>query len=51
MAHSEWAPLAAVVRRILAGDRDPALPDALDQPAAATAVRLILNQLTEADGQ
>lgn len=50
-AHSEWAPLAAVVRRILAGDRDPALPDALDQPAAATAVRLILNQLTEPDGQ
>ena len=46
-SHSEWAPLAAVVRRILTGDRDPALPDALDQPAAASTVRLILNQLTD----
>jgi hypothetical protein len=48
-AHSTWAPLAAAVQRILAGDRDPALPDALDQPAAASAVSSILNQLTEPD--
>jgi hypothetical protein len=49
-AHPDWAPLAAVVERILAGDRDPALRDALDHPAANTVVGLILNQLAQADG-
>ncbi|MDQ3827310.1 MAG: hypothetical protein M3325_16905, partial [Actinomycetota bacterium] len=44
-AHPDWAPLAAVMQRILAGDRDPALRDALDHPAATTVVGLILNQL------
>ncbi|HXT42529.1 MAG TPA: hypothetical protein VN748_00210 [Pseudonocardiaceae bacterium] len=47
--HPDWAPLAAVVQRILAGDRDPALGDALDHPAATAVVGLILNQLTEFD--
>lgn len=46
-AHPDWAPLAAVVQRILAGDRDPALPDTLDHPAATTVVGLILNQLNQ----
>jgi hypothetical protein len=38
------------VQRILAGDRDPALRDALDHPAAATVVGLISNQLAQPDG-
>lgn len=49
-ARPDWAPLAAVVQRILAGDRDPALRDALDHPAAAAVVTTVLNQLTERDG-
>jgi hypothetical protein len=49
-AHPDWAPLAAAVQRIVAGDRDPALRDALDHPAAATVVDLILNQLAQPDG-
>jgi nitroreductase len=49
-AHPTWAPLAAAVRRILAGDRDPALLAELDNRAAATAVRLILNQLSGVTG-
>jgi len=50
-AHPDWAPLAAVVQRILAGDRDRELPDTLDHPAAAAVVRTVLNQLTEPDGR
>jgi hypothetical protein len=49
-AHPDWAPLAAAVQRILAGDRDPAMRDALDHPAAATVVGLILDQLAQPDG-
>lgn len=49
-AHPDWAPLAAAVQRILAGDRDPALRDALDHPAATTVVDLILDQLAQPDG-
>lgn len=49
-AHPEWEPLAVVMQRILAGDRDPALRDALDHPAATTVVETVLNQLTERDG-
>ena len=46
-AEPNWAPLAAAVQRILAGDRDPALPDTLGHPAATTVVGLILNQLSQ----
>lgn len=49
-AHPDWAPLAAAVQRILAGDRDPALRDTINHPAAATLVTLVLNQLTRSDG-
>ena len=48
-AHPDWAPLAAIVQRILAGERDPALGDALDHPAAAKVVRLIMNRVTQPD--
>ena len=44
-AHRDWVALAAVLRRILAGERDPALRDGLDQPAATAVVTLVLNQL------
>lgn len=50
-AHPDWAPLGAVVQRILAGDRDPALRHALANSAAATAVSRILNQLTEPESR
>lgn len=46
-AHPDWAPLAAAVRRIIVGERDPALADRLGHPTAATVVTSILNQLTE----
>ena len=44
-AHSDWVALAAALRRILAGERDSALRDGLDNPAAAAVVTLVLNQL------
>jgi hypothetical protein len=44
-AHPDWVALAAVLQRILAGDRDPALRDGLEHPAAAAVVTLVLNQL------
>jgi hypothetical protein len=44
-AHPDWVALAAVLRRILAGERDPALLDGLDHPAATGVVTLVLNQL------
>ncbi|HJT02239.1 MAG TPA: hypothetical protein VJ757_01225 [Pseudonocardiaceae bacterium] len=50
-AHPDWAPLARALQRILAGDRDPELPDTLDHPAAAAVVRTVLNQLTEPDSR
>ena len=46
-AHPDWVSPAIVVRRILAGDRDPALLDELDHPTAIALVSLILNQLTQ----
>jgi hypothetical protein len=45
-AHPDWATLAAALRRILAGERDPTLLDGLDHPAATDVVTLVLNQLT-----
>ncbi len=44
-AHPDWVALAAVLRRILAGERDPALRDGLEHPTAAAVVTLVLNQL------
>lgn len=46
-AHPDWAALADVLRRVLAGERDPALLDRLDDPAAAAVVALVLGQLTQ----
>jgi hypothetical protein len=48
-AHPDWIPLAAVMRRIIAGDRDPALLAGLDHPIAIALVSLILDQHTQPD--
>lgn len=45
-AHPDWVTLAAALRRILAGERDPTLLDGLDHPAATDVVTLVLDQLT-----
>ncbi|MGH3783327.1 MAG: hypothetical protein ACRDRO_22595 [Pseudonocardiaceae bacterium] len=44
-AHRDWVALATVLRRILAGERDPALRDGLDPSAANAVVTLVLDQL------